>query len=610
MNTGFPIKRLFALIFISFLYPLVTFGETPPFKLQGDLLKDHVSADSPIPVTITFTIAPNYYTYKDQVKVESGDPSRFTVTSATLPAGKVKYDQFLEKEVEIYEGQVKINTFLQLSKDTLPGPYHIKLKVHYQGCSDKMCFAPKIEELALPVQVESSGLGVPVLSEGKKLAPPVSQPEEEAEPDGFQKTLESRGLFVSLILIFLAGIGLSFTPCVYPMIPITVAIIGGQAAADQASGRRPLKALILSLIYVLGIAVVYASLGVVAASTGALFGTALQSPWVIGFVVVVFVALALSMFGLYTLRVPSFISDRLGTKTGKGFLGVFIMGLISGIVASPCIGPVLASLLVYIASTGNKFLGFWMLFIFAWGLGVPLIVLGTFSGAIKALPKSGEWMVTIERIFGLLLLGVALYYVRFIISENIFIIILGLFLIITGVFSGGFDRLTSESTTFQRARRAFGLIVFIFGAYFLVGHLIIRGFILPPFSASTPAQVETTKEKIDWISDEEKGLQQAKASGKMALIDFWASWCAACIELDKLTYTNPEVIRELKTLVNIKIDSTNTNDPRVKQLWNKYGIVGLPTVVFVNKDGTVLKDKTITGFVNAQEFLQTLKGLE
>ncbi|WKZ16646.1 MAG: protein-disulfide reductase DsbD [Candidatus Jettenia caeni] len=610
MNTGFPIKRLFALIFISLLYPLVTFGETSPFKLQGDLLKDHISADSPIPVTITFTIAPNYYIYKDQIKVESGDPSQFTVTSATLPAGKVKYDQFLEKEVEIYEDQVKINSFLRFSKDTPPGPYHIKLKVHYQGCSDKMCFAPKIEELTMPAQVESPGSGTPVLSEGKKPALPASRPKEKAEPDGFQKTLESRGLFVSLILIFLAGIGLSFTPCVYPMIPITVAIIGGQAAADQASGRRPLKALLLSLIYVLGIAVVYASLGVAAASTGALFGTALQSPWIIGFVVAVFVALALSMFGLYTLRVPSFISDRLGTKTGKGFVGVFIMGLISGIVASPCIGPVLASLLVYIASTGNKFLGFWMLFIFAWGLGVPLIVLGTFSGAIKTLPKSGEWMVTVERIFGLLLLGVALYYARFIISENIFIIILGLFLIITSVFSGGFDRLTSKSTTFQRARRAFGLIAFIFGTYFLVGHLIIRGFILPPFSTSTPGQVETTKEKIDWIFDEEKGLQQAKASNKMAMIDFWASWCAACIELDKLTYTNPEVIRELKTLVNIKIDSTNTNDPRVKQLWNKYGIVGLPTVVFVNKDGTVLKDKTITGFVNAQEFLQILKGLK
>jgi thiol:disulfide interchange protein DsbD len=351
-------------------------------------------------------------------------------------------------------------------------------------------------------------------------------------------------------------------------------------------------------------------MGVAAASTGALFGSALQSPWVIGFVVVVFVGLALSMFGVYYLRVPSFISDRLGTETGTGFIGVFVMGLISGIVASPCIGPALASLLVYIASTGNKFLGFWMLFVFAWGLGVLLIVLGTFSGAIKALPKSGGWMETVERIFGLLLIGVALYYLRFIISEGAFIMSLGLFLIVTGVFSGGFDRLTHESTVFQRAKRAFGLIAFIFGVYFLVGHLMIRGFILPPFSTATLGQSVEMREKIDWVYDEEEGLKQGREKGKIAIIDFWAEWCAACKEFDKFTYADPEIIRELRRFVNIKINSTKSGDSKVKQLWDKYHVVGLPTIVFIGKDGTVLTDKTITGFINDKEFLGILKGLE
>ena len=274
-----------------------------------------------------------------------------------------------------------------LLKDRIPaGSYDVKLKVHYQGCSDKICLAPKMEEFTLPVQVELAKSGVSKTQEAE-IIPTVSKPGKKAEATGIQKTIESRGIFVSLIIIFLAGVGLSFTPCVYPMIPITVAVIGGQPAGGQTTARSPLKAFFLSLIYVLGISIVYSAMGVAAASTGALFGTALQSPWVIGFVVVVFVALAMSMFGVYYLRVTSFISDRLGTKTGKGFVGVFVMGLISGIVASPCIGPALASLLVYIASTGNKFLGFCMLFVFAWGLGVLLIVLGTFSGAIKSLPK-------------------------------------------------------------------------------------------------------------------------------------------------------------------------------------------------------------------------------
>ncbi|CAG1023528.1 partial Thiol:disulfide interchange protein DsbD, partial [Patescibacteria group bacterium] len=368
MKKGSLMKRLF-FTFILLLFSQITLGETSPFTLKVTPLKERIPAGDLIPVTVTITIAANHRVYKDQIKIDSAEPSRFVVTSTDLPSGKIKYDPFLEKEVENYEGQVEIKSFVQVSKDVPAGPHNIKLKVRYQGCSEKICFIPKMEEFLIPVQVESADWSVPVSQLEEKPLQPVSKPEKKVEAGGFQKTIESRGIFVSLILVFLAGVGLSFTPCVYPMIPITVAVIGGQAAGDQPTVRRPLTAFFLSLIYVLGISIVYSTMGVVAASTGALFGTALQSPWVIGFVVTVFIGLALSMFGVYYLRVPSFISDRLGTKTGKGLIGVFAMGLVSGIVASPCIGPALASLLVYIASTGNKFLGFWMLFVFAWGLG-------------------------------------------------------------------------------------------------------------------------------------------------------------------------------------------------------------------------------------------------
>jgi thioredoxin:protein disulfide reductase len=599
------IKGLFGIALLLFLFPAISFGETSPFKLQVASLKDRSAAGDMIPVTVTIMISPNHYIYKDQIKVESDDPAQFTVVSTELPPEKIKYDPFLEEEIAIYEGKVVVRSDLQISKDLSAGPHDLKLKVHYQGCSDKVCFAPKVEKFTLPLQVEPYSEEKPVLQTEKQNPP--SRPDKANR--GFQKIPEGKGLFVSMILVFLAGIGLSFTPCVYPMIPIIVAVIGGKVTSDRPG--RPLTAFLLSLVYVLGISVVYATLGVIAASTGALFGFALQSPWVIGFIVAIFIALALSMFGIYTLQVPSFISERLGEKAGKGFVGVFIMGLISGIVASPCIGPVLASLLVYIATTGDKFLGFLKLFVFAWGLGVPLIVLGTFSGAIKAMPKSGVWMVTIERIFGLLLIGVALYYLRLIIPENAFIMILGIFLIVTAVFSGGFDSLTHESTYFQRAKKAFGIVVFIFGIYFLAGHLMMKGYILPALT-TTPAvqEIQPLKEEIHWITNEEEGLRLARAENRVAMIDFWAEWCAACMELEKVTYRDPAVIRELQRFVTIKIDCTNVDDPGVKQLLSKYGVVGLPTMVFVNRDGTIAEDKTIIGFVTPNEFLAVLKGFE
>ena len=609
MKTNIFVKSMFLVVLVLFISSPVISGETSPFKINANLVKDRVAAGDMVPAIVVFSIASNHHIYKDQIKIESGNSNQFSVESMELPAGKIKFDTFLEKEVELYEGQIEIKSYIRVSKDVSAGSSSIRLEVHYQGCSDKICFTPKMEEFTIPVQVEQASWTAGIASGEEKPTHPVSKPVKEVEAGGFQKTIESKGIFVSLILIFLAGVGLSFTPCVYPMIPITVAVIGGQTSGEQTTARKPLKAFFLSLIYVLGISIVYSALGVTAASTGALFGTALQSPWVIGFVVAVFVGLAMSMFGVYYLRVPSFISDRMGTGTRKGIIGVFVMGLVSGIVASPCIGPALASLLVYIASTGNKFLGFWMLFVFAWGIGVLLIVLGTFSGAIKAIPKSGAWMEIVERIFGILLLGAALYYLRLIISETVFIIILGLFLIVVSVFSCGFARLAHKSTSFQRAKKVFGIVAFIFGTYFLIGHLIFKGLILPPFLTTTQNQSVTTGENINWLFSEEEGIRQAKAENKTAMIDFWASWCAACMEFEKITYADPEVMKELKKFVNIKIDCTNTNDPKIKQLWEKYGIVGLPTIVFINKDGTIASDKTITGFVNAEEFLRSLRSL-
>lgn len=601
MCTAF--KRLFYVLLITLFFPAFAMGQAEPLRATATVSPERIAAGNSSRISVGLIAAPNHYIYRDQVRVDAEPLEGFQFEPFNFPKPKVKFDIFQEKDVEVYEGEVGLTSTVKVSGNTPPGKYNLKLTVHYQGCSASTCFLPVSKSFVLPINVEPSKGGLATKELTKPAAAPASPTKKTAttETGVFQKTIEKKGIFAALLLAFVAGIGLSFTPCVYPMIPITVAVIGGQSAGT------PLKGFLLSLVYVLGISIVYSVLGIAAASTGTLFGSAMQSPYVIGFVVAVFIALAFSMFGAYTLQIPTFLSEKFGQKSGAGIAGVFFMGLVAGTVASPCVGPALVSLLVYIATTGSKVLGFWMLFTFAWGLGLLLIVIGTFSGSIKALPRSGAWMGIVERIFGLLLFGAALYYLKLVIPEWLFTVILGTFLIVTGVFSGGLDRIAAESGTLIRVKKSFGIVCLVFGLYFLAGTLLIKGLFLPPLSTTSPTI--STQEEIDWVTSEVEGLATAKASARPVIIDFWAEWCSVCKKLDKKTYADPEIISESKRFVNIKVDCTNTDDPTVRLLWKKYGVVGLPTLVFVSPDGTILKDKTVTGFVVPSELLRIMKSM-
>ncbi len=589
-------------LFLIFFTALSTYADTQePFGVTLSPETGDVNAGGNFNLNIELSIAPDHFLYKDKTRVEIEEMQGFITGETSFPAPEVKYDKFLNQDIEIYKKHATISQNISTLENIKPGKYNLKLNVFYQGCKAATCFLPQMKTLSFPVNVFANN---EVLSTNKIENPDVKK-------TSFEKTIESKGLFGALVLAFIAGIGLSFTPCIYPMIPITVAIIGGQAT------NKPLKGFYLSLIYVLGISVVYSALGVAAASTGALFGSAVNSPWVVGFVALVFFALAFSMFGVYELKLPTAMAEKFGGKKGSGVLGIFFMGLISGTVASPCVGPILVSMLVFIASSGSKLLGFWLLFVFSWGMGMLLIAVGTFSGTLNLLPKSGTWMVMVKKIMGILLIGAAFYYIKGVIPEKIFLITLGIFLITVGVFSGGMDRLVAESTILSRVKKSFGILCVIFGIYFLVGTLLLKGLLLSPLTFSLAEnvnnsinRVESYKESgIEWMLSESSGLKLAKESSKPAMMDFWAEWCSVCKKLDKKTLHDPTIVSKSKNFINIKIDCTDVDDPEIKALWAKYGIVGLPTIIFVDKNGNILKDKSVNGFKKPDDFIKIMDSI-
>ncbi|OGG46345.1 MAG: cytochrome C biogenesis protein, partial [Candidatus Handelsmanbacteria bacterium RIFCSPLOWO2_12_FULL_64_10] len=375
--------------------------------------------------------------------------------------------------------------------------------------------------------------------------------------------------------------------CVYPLIPITIGIFGARGA------RRPIERLTLSLIYVLGIAAMYSGLGLAAASTGAVFGQVLTNPWVIGGVATIFALFGASMLGAFEIQLPAGLQARLSQVGGKGYGGAFAMGLVGGIIAAPCTGPALGAVLTYVATTRDLAFGFWLLFVFALGMGVLFLVIGTFSGAMAALPRSGAWMEGVKSALGIVMLAAALFYLKDVatflkaaLSRSTGYLATAGGLVLLGLLLGAVHRSFHDASTGARLRKGLGVIFCVVGVYTIAGALTA------PASVAGP----------DWVRDEAAGLAQARQAGRPAMIDFYADWCAACVELDRYTYSDPKVRERLRAFVSVKVDFTKESEA-TRALQKKYRLVGLPTVVFVDGRGNELPDKRLTGFAPPGQFL-------
>jgi thiol:disulfide interchange protein DsbD len=496
--------------------------------------------------------------------------------------------------LDVHEGEVIITAKGEVTRVEQASPLLIQGKVTVQSCSHNQCLAPARLPFTIPIKVLKAGAAPNLIHQelfrrakeppspsGAEKAPAGTLQEFGGSPrqDTLSETIAHHGLPVTLGLVFLAGLALNTTPCVYPIIPITIGFF-----ANQAEGRLSRTSL-MAASYVLGMAITYSALGVAASMTQGIFGAALQHPLVLLSLAGLMVAMALSMFGLYEFRLPAGF-NRLVPHSSQGNLGALLMGLTMGIVAAPCIGPFVIGLLVHVGNKGEPVYGFFMFFVLALGLGLPYLFLGTFSGALKKLPRSGQWMVTVRRLFGLVLLGMALYFVNPLLGQY------------TAWALVAFLATSAAYLILVEARRASsrvfaGLLGCLGAGLGLAAVLLVPG---------------EPKVGILWETYSEEALAQARQRGKTVMIDVYADWCLPCKELDEFTFTDPAVRSAAEGLVRLKLDLTRIEaGSQAERARERFGILGVPTILFLDSSGRERAELRLEGFESPDRFLTRIQ---
>jgi thiol:disulfide interchange protein DsbD len=407
---------------------------------------------------------------------------------------------------------------------------------------------------------------------------------------GVGQKLQAGALLIPLGLIFLGGLLTALTPCVYPLIPITVAVFG----AKKSEGRG--RSIGLTLVYILGIATMFTSLGVAAAMTGKAFGSVLGNPYVVTGIAAFFALFAAAMFGAWEFQLPGFLQQRLSGVGKAGFVGAFVMGLVAGVVAAPCTGPVLSGILVHVAATQNVPLGAALLFTYSLGLGLPFFLIGALS---VSLPKSGAWMESVKSVFGIALLALAVVYLR-----DAFPAIRSVLTLKTvaygALIAGG---LAGAGVLLGAVHRSFGAWP-VEGALKTLGVLLaVAGLTL---RSGAPLAAPNLAPQGEWLTSEEIALAKAQAFKKPVLIDFFAEWCTACKELDHYVYPDETFLREAQRFVLVKVDGTEET-ALIEALYKKYKVDGLPTVILIDSEGKVHHDLTIKGFLKPAAFVEIMQ---
>lgn len=548
-------------------------------------------------IAVSWRIAEGYYLYREKFKFELLDSPGVRLGDINPPHGEPKEDEAFGR-VELFHDEVAFE--LPLLREQA-GTSTLYLKAHFQGCAERgVCYPPMEQTVTLELPASSAATTKP--SAAAAAVP--------SEQDRIAHALHGSSLWLTVLSFLGFGLLLAFTPCYFPMIPILSGIIVG--GGHLLTTRR---AFILSLLYVLASALTYTLFGVLAGLFGANLQTWFQQTWVLVAFALVFVALALSMFGFYNLQLPSAFQSRLDhasrqQKSGSA-LGAAIMGFLSTLIVGPCVAAPLAGALIYIGQTGDALLGGIALFSMGFGAGIPLLVIGASAG--KLLPKAGHWMHATKAVFGVGLLAVAVWLLERVLPSPLSMAAWALLLIVPAVYTGALDPLPPDVSGWRRFWKGLGLAILTYGILLLIGvasdsHDPLQPLrvLTPSNQTASPVQSALLFQKVRSLAELDSKLAEAKAQGRSVMLDYYADWCISCKEMDRYTFADPRVKQALSKVLLLQADVTaNSNDDAA--LLKRYQLIGPPAILFFGSDGQEKTAFRVVGYMDAEHFLQHLQ---
>ena len=538
---------------------------------------------------VGWDIAPDYYLYKKKIEIIAKGAN---IKVGDAGTGEIIEDEFFGKTEVFFNSVSVISKLSNVTEGAV-------VKVRYQGCAKAgLCYPPEVISIPLSViaseQAQGNNSSANAADTLNALTPSVdstrSQSNTTTQDLSFTERLASQSLVTNLLIFFAVGVGLAFTPCVFPMFPILSSLIAGQQNLSTK------KAFALSFVYIQGMALTYAALGLVVAALGGQVQGYLQHPYVLISFSLLFVLLAMSMFGWYEIKLPSAMMSKLtqvsNNQKGGNYLGVFLMGVLSGLIASPCTTAPLSAALLFVAQSGDYLVGGLTLYVLSLGMGLPLLLLGTSGG--KLLPKAGGWMEQVKTLFGFIMLVVPLILLERIISADIILLMAGILALATAVYLHYWQSAQPQS----KLKTALW-----FSATFLVvtGFTLAKNVIWPQQQVEQVSQQSNEFKQVANLTELKNAVAEANRQGKMVMVDLYADWCVACKEFEHYTFPDAKVQSEFSHYQLIQIDLTQSDDTTI-ELMEEFTVFGLPSILFFNTQGQELSSERVTGFLNADDF--------